>query len=274
MDQVQGQTTLLSNTTSTSLQSQVRHQRHADILTHDFFVTLTKLFLRGVCVEIGSNVGRNIPIEGVLPIMAYNTNSSAWTSTIRATLDVETTFISNVTRTAIIIGTAVFGAVLVVVALSTHFLRKWNQRNYTKVDAFQLEQQRSRKNGTPELPSILKKRYLAENQDATGRRANRGTRRVRGLQAEVIFERAEFSDEEVDEEIDEEVDDEEDDGFGADDEGDHEVQKVSLLSRAQPSSGSLSRQRVQEAYADDADQDETEEDEEDGQVIVRIPVEE
>ncbi|KAF9216997.1 hypothetical protein BGZ59_007017 [Podila verticillata] len=214
----------------------------------------------------GSNVGRNIPIEGVLPIMAYNTNSSAWTNTIRATLDVETTFISNVTRAAIIIGTVVFGAVLVVVALSTHFLRKWNQRNYTKVDAFQLEQQKSRKNGTPELPSILKKRYLAESQDATGRKANRGTRRVRGLQAEVIFERGEFSDEEID-------DDEEDDGFGADDEGDHEVQKVSLLSRAQPSARSPSRQRVEEAYVDDVDQDDTEEDEEDGSVIVRLPIE-
>lgn len=218
----------------------------------------------------GSNVGRNIPIEGVLPIIAYNTNSSAWTNTIRATLDVETTFISNVTRAAIIIGTVVFGAVLVVVALSTHFLRKWNQRNYTKVDAFQLEQQKSRKNGTPELPSILKKRYLAESQDATGRKANRGTRRVRGLQAEVIFERGEFSDEEID---DEEVDDEEDDGFGADDEGDHEVQKVSLLSRAQPSARSPSRQRVEEAYVDDVDQDDTEEDEEDGSVIVRLPIE-
>ncbi|KAF9315036.1 hypothetical protein BG003_003537 [Podila horticola] len=216
----------------------------------------------------GSNVGRNIPIEGVLPIMAYDTNSSAWTNKIRATLDVETTFISNVTRAAIIIGTVVFASVLAVIALSTHLLRKWNQRNYTKVDeAFQLEQQKLRKNGTPELPSILKKRHLAESQD--GGRKTRGTRRVRGLQAEVIFERAEYSDEDGDEE--------DDGGFSADDEGDQEVQKVSLLSRAQPapSSRSLSRQRVEQAYADDVEEDETEEDEEeDGQVIVRLPREE
>ncbi|KAF9328175.1 hypothetical protein BG006_008602 [Podila minutissima] len=214
----------------------------------------------------GSNVGRNIPIEGVLPIMAYSTNSSTWTNTIRATLDVETTFISNVTRAAIIIGTVVFALVLVVIALSTHLLRKWNQRNYTKVDeAFQLEQQKLRKSGT-ELPSILKKRYLAEGQD--GGRRTRGTRRVRGLKTEVIFESAEYGDEDGDEE---------DDGFGADDEGDHEVQKVSLLSRAQPapSSRSLSRQRVEEAYTIDVEEVETEEDEEeDGQAIVRLSREE
>lgn len=198
--------------------------------------------------------------------MAYSTNSSTWTNTIRATLDVETTFISNVTRAAIIIGTVVFASVLVVIALSTHLLRKWNQRNYTKVDeAFQLEQQKLRKNGT-ELPSILKKRYLAESQD--GGRRTRGTRRVRGLKTEVIFERAEYSDEDGDED---------DDGFGADDEGDHEVQKVSLLSRAQPapSSRSLSRQRVEEAYTIDVEEVETEEDEEeDGQAIVRLSREE
>ncbi|KAG0029873.1 hypothetical protein BGZ82_007696 [Podila clonocystis] len=222
----------------------------------------------------GSNVGRNTPIEAVLPIMAYNTISSAWTNTIRATLDVETTFISNVTRAAIIIGTVVFASVLVVIALSTHLLRKWNQRNYTKVDeSFQLEQQKLRKNGTSELPSILKKRYLAKGQD--GERKTRATRRVRGLQAEVIFERAEYSDEDGDEEEDEE---DEEDGFGADDEGDHEVQKVSLLSRAQPapSSRGLSLQRVEEEeYADDVEEDETEDDEEeDGQVIVRLPREE
>ncbi|KAG0032623.1 hypothetical protein BGZ81_010436 [Podila clonocystis] len=224
----------------------------------------------------GSNVGRNTPIVGVLPIMAYNTNSSAWTNTIRATLDMETTFISNVTRAAIIIGTVVFASVLVVIALSTHLLRKWNQRNYTKMDeSFQLEQQKRRRNGTPELPSILKKRYLAEGQDG-GRKA-RATRRVRGLQAEVIFERAEYSDED-DNEDEEEEEEEEEDGFGADDEGDHEVQKVSLLSRAQPAPNSrgLSRQRVEEEeYADDVEEDETEEDEEeDGQVIVRLPREE
>ncbi|KAG0341651.1 hypothetical protein BG004_005958, partial [Podila humilis] len=224
----------------------------------------------------GSNVGRNVPIKETVPIMVYNTNTSTWTNTIRATLDEETTFISNVTRAAIVIGTVVFAAVLVVAALSTHFLRRWNQRNYTKVDeAFQLEQQQQQQrqqqhqqqtNGT-ELPSILKKRYLSESGQSPSTGQAR-TRRVRGLESEVIFEVGVHSEDEEDESEDEE-------GFGADDEGDHKVQRVSLLSRAQAtptsrglsslsSSSSSSRlpPRVEEAYADDAELKEVGEEEE------------
>ncbi|KAF9423935.1 hypothetical protein BGZ94_008132 [Podila epigama] len=214
-------------------------------------------------VVSGSNVGRNIPMENVLPLMAFNTNSSEWTNTIRATVGVEATFISNVTRLIIIIGTVLVAIALLVASMSTHILKKWNQRSYSKVDeTFQLEEQR-RRNGVPELPSILKKRHLAEiGQNSItggGRDARQGSRKVRGLRTEVIFEDVEYSDQDLDEDSNEDSGEEEYEvGFRADDEDDHRVHKVSLLSRPQPmpSSRARSRQHEVDVYADDSDRDE------------------
>ncbi|KAF9195907.1 hypothetical protein BGZ50_002936 [Haplosporangium sp. Z 11] len=177
----------------------------------------------------GFDVGRNVPVASVLPVMAYDTNSTAWTELIRPTLDTETSFITNVTRIAIVIGTVVFAVILLVMALSTHLLRKWNQRNYTKVDeSFQLEEQRMMRTGTVHLPSILKKNHPSKNGVPS---------KVRGFKAEVIFEHIE--DEYGDEEDEDE--DENRDSFGdaAGDDGDQRVQKVSLLS--QPSTNPTSR---------------------------------
>jgi len=243
---------------------------------------------------LGFDTGRNVPLTSVLPILAYNTNQSTWTHHIRATINDEATYISNVTRTAIIIGTVVFGVVLVVIAGSTRWLRKWNQRNYTKVDdeMFQLEEQRRR--AAQDLPSILKKKYQSESGDPKGAGAH-FMRTPKGLQSEVIFE-----DSEEDYEAGDEDEDEDRDSFEDDDEGDHGVQSVGLLSKAQsnpPTSGrrplraqpraqqGLAREqsrrvRIQEEATfvvenehdleSDGDDDEEEEDE-DGQVIVRLP---
>ncbi|GJJ69962.1 hypothetical protein EMPS_02311 [Entomortierella parvispora] len=234
----------------------------------------------------GFDMGRNVPLTSVLPILAYNTNQSTWTHHIRATIDDESTYISNITRTAIIIGTVVFGFVLLVIAGSTRCLRKWNQRNYTKVndEMFQLEEQRRR--AAQDLPSILKKKYQSESGDSKGAGAH-FMRTPKGLQSEIIFE---------DSEEDYEAEDEdEDDRDSFEEEGDH---SVGLLSKAQANPTTSGRRplqaqpraqqglareqsrrvRIQEEatfVAEDehdleSDEDDEEEDE-DGQVIVRLP---
>ncbi|KAF9920983.1 hypothetical protein FBU30_009036 [Linnemannia zychae] len=189
-----------------------------------------------ILVISGYNVSRNVPLTEILPIMAFDTNSTSWTNVIRPTLDAETTYVSNMTRAAIIIGTAIFAVVLVVIALSTHLLRKWNQRNYIKVNE-NVELEEQRRNAAQELPSILKKRYLSEG-GTSSPRTNRSGKSV-GIQSEVIFEdeEADYSDHEGSFDGDDEYeDDQHQDG-----------QKVSLLSRPQanPMSASFQdRQRL------------------------------
>ncbi|KAF9913316.1 Melanoma-associated antigen D2 [Linnemannia zychae] len=187
-----------------------------------------------IFVVSGFDVSRNVPLTNTLPLMAFDTNSTSWTNVIRPTLDEETTYVSNVTRAAIIIGTVTFAVVLMVIALSTHLLRKWNQRNYTKVyENVELEDQRAR--AAQELPSILKKRYLSEGGPPAGtKRAGRGAE----VQSEVLFE-------------DEDGSYSDDNGsFDGDDEYEDERyqsgQKVSLLSRSQPNPRSKSLQDQQQ----------------------------
>ncbi|KAG0047967.1 hypothetical protein BGZ83_007082 [Gryganskiella cystojenkinii] len=229
----------------------------------------------------GYDMGRNVPLTTTLPILAYNTNQSIWTDRIRATVNDESSYISSVTRTAIIVGTVLFGLVLIVMASSTRLLRKWNQRNYTKVDEeiFQLEEQRRSRSLAQDLPSILKKKYQSEGgriPDVDGPSAFSGTK---GLQTEVIFE-------DLGREFDENEEDDDDDRDSFEDDSDHQGQSKSLLSRAQakptsrpprPSpSRRQSRVRIQETASiiveneHDLESDD-EEEEEDGQVIVRLP---
>ncbi|KAF9985815.1 hypothetical protein BGZ65_009746 [Modicella reniformis] len=208
----------------------------------------------------GFDVGRSVPVVSVLPIMAYNTNTSSWTDVIRPTLDAETSFITNITRATIIIGTITFGLVLLVLSVSTHLLRKWNQRSYTKVsENFELNEQQRR--AAQSLPSILKRRYLSEDGSS---------RKPKGQHTEVIFE--------------------DDDGYGDDetesndeggDEGDRRTQQRSLLSHAQPNPASRPPRRVRiddrvehrvlESMDEDG-ADETDEENEEGQVVVKIPL--
>ncbi|KAF9169240.1 hypothetical protein BGX21_011201 [Mortierella sp. AD011] len=216
----------------------------------------------------GFDVGRNVPISTVLPIMAYDTNATTWTDTIRPTLDTETSFVTNLTRVAIIIGTITVGIILLVLGLSTHLLRKWNQRNYMKVTE-DLELSEQRRKAAQSLPSILKKNYLSES---SGNHSGLGLK-GRGLQNEVIFE-----DEEGEEEEDDGGDSSNDERGGEED--DENVQRVSLLSlsQANPTSRPLRRVRIEEsarrserggeAYDGDGD---TDEETEEGQVIVRMP---
>ncbi|KAG0280532.1 hypothetical protein BGZ95_009768 [Linnemannia exigua] len=247
-----------------------------------------------IFVVSGFDVSRNVPLTNTLPLMVFDTNSTSWTNVIRPTLDEETTYLSNVTRAAIIIGTVTFAVVLVVIALSTHLLRKWNQRNYTKVyENVELEDQRIR--ATQELPSILKKRYLSEGGPPAPKRSERG---VGGVQSEVLFE---------DEEGDYSDDDNDDNGsFNGDDEYEDEHyqsgQKVSLLSRSQsnprskplqdqqqqqqqrqglapPPQWEQRRVRIQEMVEEEEDNgseygtlgDEDDEDDDGSAVIVRLP---
>jgi len=215
--------------------------------------------------------------------MVFDTNVTTWTNEIRATLDEETTFVSNMTRLAIIIGTVVFAFVLIVIALSTHFLRKWNQRNYTKVyENVELDEQRRR--AAQELPSILKKRYLSEggmigNGTPGSNQAGRGV----AIESEVLFEDEEggYSDHDGSFDGDDEYEDDSQSG-----------QKVSLLSRSQPNLKSKSLQeqqqkgqslhpqreqrrvRIQELVEEEevVDESEEEEDDDDGSaVIVCLP---
>ncbi|KAF9570393.1 hypothetical protein EC968_001847 [Mortierella alpina] len=198
---------------------------HTLLQYHDYIIAVS-----------GFDVGRNVPVTSTLPVMAFDTNTTSWTDTIRPTMDVETSFITNVTRIAIIVGTVTFALVMLVIALSTHLLRKWNQRNYTKVDEdLQLEEQSRRRavTGGQALPSILKNKYLSESSGSLLPQKSRGTR------SEVLFEDVEgdYEDDHEDD-GDDENDAGQDDGRdvfgeGPGDEGDREVQKVSLLSRAQ-----------------------------------------
>ncbi|KAF9155261.1 hypothetical protein BG015_010465 [Linnemannia schmuckeri] len=242
-----------------------------------------------IFVVSGYNVSRNVPLTETLPLMVFDTNTTSWTNVIRPTLDAETTYVSEMTRAAIIIGTVVFAVVLIVIALSTHLLRKWNQRNYIKgYENVELEEQQRR--AAQELPSILKKRYLSEggNGGNGAPRSNRSGRGV-GIQSEVLFE-------------DEEGDYSDDNGsFDGDDEYEddhHGGQKVSLLSRSQPNPKSRSLQdqqqqglappqrerrvRIQELVEEEEEEedrsqygtpgDDEDDDEDDGSaVIVRLP---
>ncbi|KAF9959773.1 hypothetical protein BGZ72_008804 [Mortierella alpina] len=192
---------------------------HTLLQYHDYIIAVS-----------GFDVGRNVPVESTLPVMAFDTNTTSWTNTIRPTLDVETSFITNVTRIAIITGTVIFALVMLVIALSTHLLRKWNQRNYTKVDEdLQLEEQGRRRAAAAGqvLPSILKNKYLSDNSGSLLPQKSRGAR------TEVLFEDVD-GDYEDDYEDNSDQDDGRDSfGEGPGDEGDKKVQKVSLLSRAQ-----------------------------------------
>ncbi|KAG0298836.1 hypothetical protein BGZ96_006227 [Linnemannia gamsii] len=193
-----------------------------------------------IFIVSGYNVSRNVPLTETLPLMVFDTNTTSWTNEIRATLDAETTYVSNVTRAAIIIGTVTFAVVLMVIALSTHLLRKWNQRNYIKgYESVELEEQRRR--AAQELPSILKKRYLSEGGNGAPGSKSRSGRNV-GIQSEVLFE-----DEEGDYSDDDngsvDGDDEYEDGQH------HNGQKVSLLSRSQPNPMSRSLQEQQQSLA-------------------------
>ncbi|KAF9990724.1 hypothetical protein BGZ75_000110 [Mortierella antarctica] len=165
-------------------------------------------------------------------------------------MDVETSFITNVTRIAIITGTVIFALVMLVIALSTHLLRKWNQRNYTKVDEdLQLEEQSRRRAATAGqgLPSILKNKYLSESSGSLLPQKSKGAR------SEVLFEDVEVDYEDDHEEDEDDDDSDHDDGrdsFGESpgDEGDRKVQKVSLLSRAQASPTSRPPTTQQQRY--------------------------
>lgn len=178
-----------------------------------------------IFVISGYNVSRNVPLTETLPLMAFDTNTTSWTNTIRPTLDAETTYVSDMTRAAIIIGTVIFAVVLMVIALSTHLLRKWNQRNYIKgYENVELEEQRRR--AAQELPSILKKRYLSEGDNgANGTSGSNRSGRGVGIQSEVLFEdeEGEYSDDNGSFDGDDEYEDDQ-----------HGGQKVSLLSRSQP----------------------------------------
>ncbi|KAF9111065.1 hypothetical protein BGX27_005464 [Mortierella sp. AM989] len=212
----------------------------------------------------GFNVGRNVPITTVLPIMAYDINKSTWTDLIRSTLDNRASFVTNLTRAAIIIGTVTVGAILLVLGLSTHLLRKWNQRNYMKVTE-DLELDEQRRKAAQNLPSILKKSYLSGNVGSHAKQVQKG----RGLQTEVIFEDSEG-----------EYEDRYRDSFD-NERGDENVQRLSLLSRSQdnPTSRPPRRVRIEEhparrddegGEAYDGDRD-TDEETEEGQIIVRMP---
>lgn len=186
---------------------------------------------------LGYNVSRNVPLTETLPLMVFDTNTTSWTNTIRPTLDAETTYVSDMTRAAIIIGTVIFAVVLMVIALSTHLLRKWNQRNYIKgYENVELEEQRRR--AAQELPSILKKRYLSEGgNSANGTSGSNRSGRGVGNQSEVLFEDEEgdYSDENGSFDGDDEYEDDQ-----------HGGQKVSLLSRPQPNPKSRSLQDQQQ----------------------------
>ncbi|KAF9437367.1 hypothetical protein BGZ76_001035 [Entomortierella beljakovae] len=217
----------------------------------------------------GFNVGRNLPIDNVLPLMVYNTNSTNWTDIIRATSYDDISYVSDITRIAIIIATVVVGIGLLVLGLSTHLLRKWNQRNYMKVtDDLELDTQRK---SSKTIPSILKKNR------STGRGGVHLTaiQNAKGLQSEVIFE-------DVEGEYENNYEDEEvnsyDDERGSDD-GHLSGQRVSLLSRSQanPTSRPPRRVRIAERTENveegdeyDGDRD-SDADTEENQVTVHIP---
>ncbi|KAF9584432.1 hypothetical protein BGW38_006465 [Lunasporangiospora selenospora] len=238
---------------------------HSLLLYHEYLLAIS-----------GFDKGRNVPVTSVLPILAFNMNSSIWTDTLRATLDTPSNYVSHVARIVIIVGTVIVGSGLLVMALSTHLLRKWNQRNYTKVEEdYQLEDQR-RRTSQQELPSILKKGLSGDGTGGgRGKTESMGVRSpikksVRGLEAEVIFEA--IGD---DYEDDSEEDEEERHPAGSGDHGDNSIQKVSLLSRPQASPSSFSPTTRSGHAGDHAvifeaeDDYEDEDEDEDAPVIVR-----
>ncbi|KAF9919382.1 hypothetical protein BX616_005425 [Lobosporangium transversale] len=222
-------------------------------------------------------MGRNVPVTSVLPIMAYDTNATAWTDIIRPTIDEETSFVTNITRAAIIIGTIIFGMILLFIAGSTQYLRKWNQRNYVKVaENYELDDQQVRTGQN--LPSILKKKYISQDggdhnaKYSKGHGKDRDQGKRRKSQAQVIFEdeEGEYNDD------DGYTGDEGDDSFSDDSSGGQKVQKVSLLSRPQANLTSRVPKRVRIAehvdQSDDIEDEHSEEVEnEEGQVIVQMP---
>ncbi|KAG0309017.1 hypothetical protein BGZ98_005699 [Dissophora globulifera] len=238
----------------------------------------------------GYNVARSAPSLDVLPLMAYDTNATMWTDVMRPTVNAETSFITNVTRVAIITGTVMFGLVLLVLGTSTHLLRKWNQRNYHKVaENFELDEQRRK--AAQSLPSILKKSYLGSDSadDSAGARWQNGQKGGAGggrgggrLQSEVIFE-----DVEGEYEIGEDEDamgqyhDDSGDSYDEDEGNDHDRQHRRLLSRAQPDPKSRPPRRVRIEERVNVREDEvdtrrrggagTDDEDEEGPVIVQMP---
>lgn len=206
-------------------------------------------------------MGRNVPVVSVLPIMAFDTNTTTWTDLIRPTLDAETSFITNVTRAAIIVATVAVAVALLVFSLSPRLLRKWNQRNYTKVsENFELNEQR--RQAGQSLPSILKKKYLSKDG---------GSRSDTRHHGEVLFEDDDgYGDDEA-ESYDEEVTEEVDRSKGP---------QRSLLSNSQSNSSSKPPRRVriddrvEQRVLEPSDEDGqelTDDENEEGQVVVRMP---
>ncbi|KAG0237530.1 hypothetical protein BGW42_000740 [Actinomortierella wolfii] len=81
----------------------------------------------------GFNVGPNVPLTSPLPILAYNTNTSSWTDVVRATVR-PSALVSGVTRVMIFILSAIIACALLIIVLAVSWLRRWNLRNYMKVD--------------------------------------------------------------------------------------------------------------------------------------------
>ncbi|KAF9157897.1 hypothetical protein DFQ26_008193 [Actinomortierella ambigua] len=81
----------------------------------------------------GFDVGPNLPLTGALPILAYNTHLSSWTDTLRATVH-PSELVSGVTKIMIFILSAVIACTVCGIVFSVSWLRRWNLRNYMKVD--------------------------------------------------------------------------------------------------------------------------------------------
>ncbi|KAF9972552.1 hypothetical protein BGZ73_004322 [Actinomortierella ambigua] len=81
----------------------------------------------------GFDMGPNLPLEQPLPILAYNTNTSTWTDTLRATV-YPSQLVSGVTKVMIFILSAIIACALFAMVCSVSWLRRWNLRNYMKVD--------------------------------------------------------------------------------------------------------------------------------------------
>ncbi|KAF9360268.1 hypothetical protein BGX34_007869 [Mortierella sp. NVP85] len=202
----------------------------------------------------GFDVGRNVPVVSVLPILAFDTNTTTWTQVIRATLDEETTFFTNVTRAAIILGTVAVGLVLLGMALSTRLRKSWNQRNYMMVsENFELDEQQRRAGQS--LPSILKKKYLSKGS------GSRSSQKSRSQHTEVLFE----------------DDDGDDEADWYEDEGESSGNQRSTMSSSQ-SSRSPRRVRIDDRveqrvveFSDEEGQGETDDENEEGQVVVKMP---
>ena len=207
--------------------------------------------------SLGFDVGRNVPVVSVLPILAFDTNTTTWTQIIRATLDEETTFFTNVTRAAIILGTVAVGLILLGMALSTRLRRSWNQRNYMMVsENFELDEQQRRAGQS--LPSILKKKYLSKGS------GSRSSQKSRSQHTEVLFE---------DDDGDDEAEWYEEEREGGEGSGSQRSMMSSSQSSRPPRRVRIDdrvEQRVME-FSDEEGQGETDDENEDGQVVVKMP---